>query len=64
MARLMSARKAMRYLGIRNTTFNEWVKAGVIPAHTDPLTGRVRYSELALDEWLKTAGNDNLRSAS
>lgn len=64
MKRLVSARAAARYLGVRNTTFSKWVAEGVIPAHRDPITGLIRFSIPALDEWAKTAGNDNVKAAS
>jgi hypothetical protein len=65
MARQMvGRRKAARELGVGEPTFTAWVNAGEIPAHTDPLTGRIRYSIPALREWLKSAGNDNVRKAS
>lgn len=62
--RLISARAAARYVGVRNTTFDQWVADGRVPAERDPLTKRVRFSTLALDRWLETFGNDNLGKAS
>jgi hypothetical protein len=57
---MVGQRRAARELGVGEPTFKAWVEAGMVPAHRDPFTGRVRYSLPALREWLKTAGNDNL----
>lgn len=62
MGRLLSASAAARHLGVGTDTFWRWKRAGILPEKRDPLTGRVRYSDLALDEWSKI--NDAEREAS
>ena len=52
--RLMSARAAARHVGVRDETFRAYVRLGVIPKWTDPVTGRVRFSVAVLDDWLRT----------
>ena len=51
---IMSGRSAAKHLSMTDSTFKRLVEAGEIPCWQDPLTGRRRYSRIALDEWQRT----------
>lgn len=57
---MVGRRRAAREVGVSEDRVAEWTRLGVMPAHRDPLTGRIRYSLPAIREWLRTAGMENL----
>jgi excisionase family DNA binding protein len=50
--RWMSYRVAADYLGVSRKTLERAVTAKTIPHTRDPLTGRVRFLQSSLDEWM------------
>lgn len=59
--KLLGRRAAARYVSLGEPAFQAAVKAGEIPYRKDVVTGRVRYSTAALDEYLRRFGFENVK---